>query len=62
VLNREDKQNKHFYLYEIFNERFVRKIKKEEQPMSKNQEDSDAFEISIDGKVLIYASGDQLVF
>jgi hypothetical protein len=31
VLNREDKQNKCFYLYDVFNDRFLRKIKKEER-------------------------------
>ena len=53
VLNREDKQNKNFYLYDIFGERYSRKIKKQET----KPDDSDAFDIDIDGKVLIYVSG-----
>ena len=62
VLNREDKQNKHFYIYDIFNDKMIRKIRKLERPLRQGQDESDAFDIDLEGKVIIYASGDELLF
>lgn len=62
VLNREDKAHKHFLLRDIFTERCQRKIFKQESMLTRAPgEDSDAFEIDADGKVLIYVSGEDLV-
>lgn len=61
VLNREDKQNKAFYVYEIFHERMTRKVSKAEKPKP-GQEESDACDVDLEGRVLIYCCGDELVF
>lgn len=58
ILNREDKTNKAFYVYEIFNDRMSRKINR---PFALG-DDSDAFDADIDGKTLIYSVGDELIF
>jgi hypothetical protein len=57
-LNREDKQNKNFLVYDIFGERYLRKVRKQE----KVEDLSDAFDIDLEGRVLIYSSGEELVF
>jgi hypothetical protein len=62
VLNREDKLNKYFYVYEVFGERMIRKIRKIEKPLKPGVDDSDAFDMDLDGKVLIYSSGEELIF
>ena len=61
VLNREDKQNKVFQVYDIFGERFLRKVRKQETALRVGTEESDAFDVDLDGRVLIYCSGEELV-
>lgn len=39
-----------------------RKVRKEEKPMKPATDDSDAFDVDLEGRVLIYPCGDQLVF
>ncbi len=56
-LNREDKQNKYFYVYEIFNEKITRKVRKQEV----KDENSDAFDVDVDGKFIIYTAGEELI-
>ena len=60
MLNREDKQNKYFYTYEVFNEKLSRKVKKYEKA-PEGKEDSDAFDVEVDGRFIIYSCGDELV-
>lgn len=57
-LNREDKQSKFFYIYDIFSERLMRKVRKVDKPLKANQDDSDAFDIDLEGKLIVYVSGD----
>lgn len=63
VLNREDKAKKHFLLYDIFGEHFTRKIVKQESMLARAPgEDSDAFDVDMDARVVVYVSGEDLVF
>lgn len=62
VLNREDKQKKLFYVYEVFYEKMCRKVNKIEKPVKAGTDDSDAFDVDLEGRVLIYPCGDKLVF
>lgn len=61
TLNREDKANKYFQLYDVFERRVLRKVHKQESLLVKYGEDSDAFAVDIDAKVLVYACGEDLV-
>ena len=61
-LNREDKQNKYFYIYDIFNERLIRKVRKIEKPLRLTHEESDAYDIDAEGGVIIYSSGNDFIF
>lgn len=61
VLNREDKSNKYFYIYDIFNEKQIRKVRKIERHRM-GHEESEAFDIDVEGGVIVYASGNELLF
>lgn len=56
VLNRENKNNKYFHVYDIFGERFLRKVKKQDKEGG-GADYPDVFDVDIDGRVLIYAFG-----
>ena len=60
VLNREDKSNKYFYIYDIFNERLIRKVRKVERHRI-GFEESEAFDIDAEGALIMYASGNELI-
>ena len=60
ILNRENKEDKYFQIYDIFNEKVIRKILKEQE--QDDSKESDAFDIDIDGQVIVYANGSSLVF
>jgi len=61
-LNREDKQNKAFYVYEVFNDKLSRRVKKIERPIKLGQDESDSFDVDLECKTLIYSCGDELIF
>lgn len=56
-LNREDKQNKFFLMYDVFLEKPIRKFKKLDLANANWTDDSDAFDIDPDAKFVIYSSG-----
>jgi hypothetical protein len=56
VLNKENKLNKYFSVYDIFGERIVRRVKKIEK---EGADLPDVFDVDIDGKVLIYSFGSE---
>ena len=62
LLNREDKSNKCYQVYDVFGERYLRKVKKSEKPGLGDESQSEAFDVDLEGRVLIYSSGDELVF
>ena len=49
-------------MYEVFYEKMCRKVNKIEKPVKAGTDDSDAFDVDLEGRVLIYPCGDQLVF
>ena len=49
-------------MYDVFGERYLRKVKKSEKPVLGDDSQSDAFDVDLEGRVLIYSSGDELVF
>ena len=56
-MNRVDRKNKFFLVYDVFLEQAVRKFKKVDMGVS---EDSDAFDIDPEAKFVIYSSGSNL--
>ena len=61
ALNREDKSNKYFYIYDVFNEKCIRKVRKIERHRM-GHEESEAFDIDVEGAVIVYSSGNELLF
>lgn len=53
-----DRTEKMFQVWDIFGERWHRKVKKAEKP---NVEDPDVFDVDLDGKVLAYICGDEII-
>jgi hypothetical protein len=51
-----DRTDKIFQVWDIFGERWLRKVKKLEKP-----EDPDIFDVDLDGKVLAYISGEEIL-
>jgi hypothetical protein len=49
-------------VYDVFGERYLRKVKKSEKLGLGEDSQSDAFDVDLEGRVLIYSSGDELVF
>ena len=61
LLTREDKSRKQFFLYNIFTEGFEKRINKLDLPKD-GMEDSDAFDVDPDCRILIYSSGSNFYF
>lgn len=53
--------NKNFYLYDVFNERYTRKIRKVDK-FFRYAEDSDAFDICPEAKTILYVCDEDFVF
>jgi len=51
-----DRTDKIFQVWDIFGERWLRKVKKQEKP-----EDPDIFDVDLDGKVLAYICGEEIL-
>lgn len=46
----------------MFGEHYLRKVKKAEKAIIGEDTQSDAFDVDLEGRVLIYSSGDELLF
>lgn len=51
-----DRSEKIFQVWDIFGERWLRKVKKQEKT-----EDPDIFDVDLDGKVLAYICGEEIL-
>ncbi len=51
-----DKTDRVFQVWDIFSERWLRKVKKVEKP-----DDPDIFDVDLDGKVLAYIAGEEIL-
>jgi hypothetical protein len=53
-----DRTERFFQLWDVFGEKWLRKVKKQERSSG---EDPDVFDVDLDGKVLAYIYGDEIL-
>jgi hypothetical protein len=60
LLNNENPKDPYFYVYNIFADRFARKIRMEICPGSESS--NHAFDVDSEGHLLVYSNGSDMVF